>query len=58
MIVTSHHMEEIDQFCVRIALIDHGRMAYVAFKEVVEHLGFDGVPSGIVAVFLTIALAY
>ena len=29
MIVTSHHMEEIDQFCDRIALIDHGRIAAV-----------------------------
>ncbi|HVY92298.1 MAG TPA: ATP-binding cassette domain-containing protein, partial [Bryobacteraceae bacterium] len=27
MIVTSHHMEEIDQFCDRIALIDRGRIA-------------------------------
>ena len=29
MVVTSHHMEEIDQFCDRIALIDHGRIAAV-----------------------------
>jgi ABC-2 type transport system ATP-binding protein len=27
MIVTSHHMEEIDQYCDRIALIDRGRVA-------------------------------
>jgi ABC-2 type transport system ATP-binding protein len=27
MIVTSHHMDEIDQFCDRIALIEHGRIA-------------------------------
>ena len=27
MIVTSHHMDEIDEFCDRIALIDHGRIA-------------------------------
>ena len=26
MVVTSHHMDEIDQFCDRIALIDHGRI--------------------------------
>jgi ABC-2 type transport system ATP-binding protein len=29
MIVTSHHMGEIDQYCDRIALIDHGRIAVV-----------------------------
>jgi len=29
MVVTSHHMEEIDQFCDRIALIDRGRIAAV-----------------------------
>ncbi len=29
MVVTSHHMDEIDQFCDRIALIDHGRIAAV-----------------------------
>jgi len=27
MIVTSHHMDEINEFCDRIALIDHGRIA-------------------------------
>jgi ABC-2 type transport system ATP-binding protein len=29
MIVTSHHMEELDQFCDRIALIDRGRIVAV-----------------------------
>jgi ABC-2 type transport system ATP-binding protein len=29
MIVTSHHMEEIDEFCDRIALIDRGRIAAI-----------------------------
>jgi ABC-2 type transport system ATP-binding protein len=29
MMVTSHHMDEIDQFCDRIALIDQGRIAAV-----------------------------
>jgi ABC-2 type transport system ATP-binding protein len=29
MIVTSHHMDEIDQFCDRVALIDRGRVATV-----------------------------
>ena len=29
MIVTSHQMEEIDQLCDRIALIDHGRIAAI-----------------------------
>ena len=29
MIVTSHHMEEIDEYCDRIALIDRGRIAAV-----------------------------
>ncbi|HMK78872.1 MAG TPA: ATP-binding cassette domain-containing protein [Xanthobacteraceae bacterium] len=27
MVVTSHHMDEIEAFCDRIALIDHGRIA-------------------------------
>ena len=29
MVVTSHHMDEIDQFCDRIALIDRGRIVAV-----------------------------
>jgi ABC-2 type transport system ATP-binding protein len=29
MIVTSHHMDEIEEFCDRIALIDRGRIAVV-----------------------------
>ncbi|HTY65627.1 MAG TPA: ATP-binding cassette domain-containing protein [Alphaproteobacteria bacterium] len=29
MIVTSHHMDEIDQYCDRIALIDRGRIAAI-----------------------------
>jgi len=29
MVVTSHHMDEIDQYCDRIALIDGGRIAAV-----------------------------
>jgi ABC-2 type transport system ATP-binding protein len=29
IVVTSHHMEEIEQFCDRIALVDRGRMAAV-----------------------------
>jgi len=29
MIVTSHHLDEIDEFCDRIALIDRGRIAVV-----------------------------
>jgi ABC-2 type transport system ATP-binding protein len=29
MIVTSHHMDEIEEFCDRIALIDHGRIVAV-----------------------------
>ncbi len=29
MIVTSHHMDEIDEFCDRVALIDHGRIVAV-----------------------------
>jgi ABC-2 type transport system ATP-binding protein len=29
MVVTSHHMDEIDEFCDRVALIDHGRIAAV-----------------------------
>jgi ABC-2 type transport system ATP-binding protein len=29
MVVTSHHMDEIDQFCDRIALIDRGRIVTV-----------------------------
>ena len=29
MIVTSHHLDEINDFCDRIALIDHGRIAAI-----------------------------
>jgi ABC-2 type transport system ATP-binding protein len=29
MIVTSHHMEEVDQYCDRLALIDRGRIAAI-----------------------------
>jgi len=29
MIVTSHHLDEINEFCDRIALIDRGRIAAV-----------------------------
>jgi ABC-2 type transport system ATP-binding protein len=29
MIVTSHHLDEIDQFCDRIAMIDQGRIAAI-----------------------------
>ena len=29
MVVTSHHMDEVDQFCDRIALIDRGRIAAI-----------------------------
>ncbi len=29
MIVTSHHLDEINEFCDRIALIDHGRIAVI-----------------------------
>jgi len=29
MIVTSHHMDEIDQFCDRVALIDNGRLVAI-----------------------------
>ena len=29
MVVTSHHMEEIDEFCDRIAVIDRGRIAII-----------------------------
>jgi ABC-2 type transport system ATP-binding protein len=29
MIVSSHHLEEVDQFCDRIALIDRGRIAAI-----------------------------
>ncbi len=29
MVVTSHHMDEIEEFCDRIALIDHGQMVAV-----------------------------
>jgi len=29
IVVTSHHMDEVDRFCDRIALIDHGRLATI-----------------------------
>ena len=40
MIVTSHHMDEIDKFCDRIALIDRGRIAAVGTPaELKAHVG-------------------
>jgi ABC-2 type transport system ATP-binding protein len=33
MVVTSHHMDEIDQFCDRIALIDRGRIVAVGTSK-------------------------
>ena len=42
MIVTSHHMDEIDEFCDRIALIDRGRIAAVGTpSELKAHVGPD-----------------
>jgi ABC-2 type transport system ATP-binding protein len=42
MIVTSHDMEEIDQFCDRIALIDRGLIAAVGTPaELKERVGPD-----------------
>jgi len=29
MVITSHHMDEVEEFCDRIALIDHGRIVAV-----------------------------
>jgi ABC-2 type transport system ATP-binding protein len=40
MVVTSHHMDEIEEFCDRIALIDHGRVVIVGTpKELKDHVG-------------------
>ena len=33
MIVTSHQMDEIEAFCDRIALIDHGRIVAVGTRQ-------------------------
>ncbi len=42
MIVTSHHMEEINKYCDRIALIDRGRIAVVGTPaELKARLGPD-----------------
>lgn len=42
MIVTSHHMEEIDQFCDRIALINRGRIVAIGTPaELKAHVGPD-----------------
>jgi len=42
MIVTSHHMDEINEFCDRIALIDRGRIAAVGTPvELKARLGPD-----------------
>ncbi len=42
MIVTSHHMDEIDAFCDRIALIDRGRIAAVGTpSELKARIGPD-----------------
>jgi ABC-2 type transport system ATP-binding protein len=43
MIVTSHHMEEIKEFCDRIALIDRGRIAAIGSPaELKARVGPDG----------------
>lgn len=42
MVVTSHHLDEIDEFCDRIALIDHGRIAAIGTpSELKAHVGPD-----------------
>ncbi len=42
MVVTSHHMDEIDQFCDRVALIDRGHIAAVgAVSELKARIGPD-----------------
>lgn len=42
MIVTSHHMDEIEEFCDRIALIDRGRIAAVgSASELKAQVGPD-----------------
>jgi ABC-2 type transport system ATP-binding protein len=42
MVVTSHHLDEIDQFCDRIALIDRGRIAVIGTPaELKQQVGPD-----------------
>jgi ABC-2 type transport system ATP-binding protein len=42
MVVTSHHMDEIDQLCDRIALIDRGRIAAIGTPaELKDKVGPD-----------------
>lgn len=42
LVVTSHHMNEIDQFCDRIALMNRGRIAVVGTPaELKAHVGPD-----------------
>ena len=42
MIVTSHHLEEIDEFCDRIALVNAGRIAVIGTpSELKARIGPD-----------------
>ena len=53
VIYTSHYMEEVEQICTRIAIIDHGRCIAVGTKEELKHKIKTGETITIEAVILT-----
>ena len=42
IIYTSHYMEEVEQICTRIAIMDHGRVIAQGTKEELKQMIFEG----------------